>query len=232
MTIIDRSSGYAPVSARSFVNDGDEELLTTPRHKALDGSKPSLNLRWMLANSIYQSELKRGTDPNKIILTSVHTDSLYNDKMRGAMIYIPGAEYRREQEAPRDAVYGVYREGQSFSRFTSSASERRRDEALSRNFAEIVIRELQRKQIKCHDQGDPIRSVVRKSRTVSYVPAVIRNAKVPTKVLIETANINNATDRGRLSDPAWRQQFAEAYVDALKRYYGSEVQTRVAAADE
>ncbi len=232
LTMTDRSGGFSTSDVNRFTTDTDEELLTSPHHKNADGSKVSANLRWMLANSLYHSELKRGTDPNKVVFTSIHTDMLYNEKLRGAMIYIPGAQYRREQEAPRDAVYGVYQEGKNFYRFTSSASERRRDEALSRNFADTILGELRRKQIKCHDQGDPIRTKVQKTRTNAYVPAVIRNTKIPTKVLVETANLNNATDRGRLADPSWRQNFAEAYVDALKRYYGSEVQTRVAAADE
>jgi len=46
---------------------------------------------------------------------------------------------------------------------------------------------------------------------------------VPTKVLVETANLNNATDRSRLADPWWRQQFAKAYVDALKIHFDAEV---------
>jgi N-acetylmuramoyl-L-alanine amidase len=39
--------------------------------------------------------------------------------------------------------------------------------------------------------------------------------------LIETANIVNPTDRDRLADPWWRQQFAHAYVDALKRHFAA-----------
>jgi N-acetylmuramoyl-L-alanine amidase len=228
VTMVDRSSQYTASGATRFGNDTDEELLTTPRHKNSDGATVSANLRWMLVNSIYQAETRRGVDPNKIVFTSVHTDMLYNEKLRGAMIYIPGAQYRRQEEVRRDAVYAVYQEGKSYNHFTSSVSERRRDEALSRNFADAILVELAREQIKRHDQGDPVRAVVRKDRNQVYVPAVIRNTKVPTKVLVETANLNNATDRGRLADPSWRQQFAEAYVDALKRYYGSEVTTRVA----
>ncbi len=232
VTMIDRSSGFTPADVTSFANDTDEELLTSPRHKNQNGATVSANLRWMLANSIYAAEIKRGTDQNKIIFTSIHTDNIYNEKVRGAMVYIPGAQYRRQEEVRRDAVYAAYQEGKSFNRFSSTAGERRRDEALSRNFADVLIAELRVKQIKCHDQGDPVRSKVQRTRSNIFVPAVIRNTKVPTKVLIETANINSATDRGRLADPSWRQKFAEAYVDALKRYYGSHVQTRVAAADE
>jgi N-acetylmuramoyl-L-alanine amidase len=40
-------------------------------------------------------------------------------------------------------------------------------------------------------------------------------------VLIETANMTNETDCKRLADPKWRQDFAEAYVEALKIFFGS-----------
>lgn len=228
VTLVDRSSGFASTDAKRFTHDEDEELLTTPRHKNADGSAVSANLRWMLVNSIYQDEVDRGTDSKKIIFTSVHTDMLYNERLRGAMIYIPGARYRRAEEIRMDKLYAKYQEGRSFNHFTSSSEERRRDEAISRNFAEVLLDELGTKRVKRHDHGDPIRSQIRRSRTQVFVPAVLRNTKVPTKVLLESANLNNATDRQRLSDPWWRQQVALAYVDALKRYYDSELPTRVA----
>ena len=231
VTMVDRSSGYAITNKTRFSNDQDEELLTTPRHSNTDGANVSANLRWMLVNSIYDKELKRGIDSRKIIFTSIHTDSLYNKRLRGAMIYIPGAKYRRSEEVRVDALYAKYQEGRSYNRFTSSTSERRLDEALSRNFATTLLDELGRKRVKLHDSGDPIRSRIRRSRTSVFVPAVLRNTKVPTKVLLETANLKNATGRERLADPDWRQLVAVAYVDALKRYYGSGVPTKVAQTD-
>jgi len=228
VTMIDRSSGYAISNASRFSHDRDEELLTTPRHSNSDGANVSANLRWMLVNSIYEKELKRGIDSRKIVFTSIHTDSLYNERLRGAMIYIPGAQYRRSEEVRSDKVYAKYTEGRAFNRFTSTASERRRDEALSRNFAMTLLDEFGKKRIKRHDKADPIRSTIRRSRTSVFVPAVLRNTKVPTKVLVETANLKNATDRKRLADPWWRQQVAIAYVDALKKYYSSGVPTKVA----
>lgn len=231
VTVNDRSSGRSVTDAHRFRHDKDEELLTNPRHPNSDGSSVSANLRWMLVNSIYDREVARGVDKRKIVFTSIHTDSLYNYRLRGAMIYIPGAQYRRAEEVRHDKLYAKYQEGRSFNRFTSSSSERTRDEALSRNFAETILEELGRKRVKRHDQGDPIRSKIRRSRTNVFVPAVLRNTKVPTKVLVETANLKNATDRQRLADPWWRQQFARAYVDALKRYYGSDLPTRVAMGD-
>ncbi len=231
ITMKDRSSGYAISNASRFSHDRDEDLLTTPRHPNGDGANVSANLRWMLVNSIYEKELRRGIDGRKIVFTSVHTDSLYNERLRGAMIYIPGAQYRRSEEVRNDKIYIKYVEGRTFNRFTSSTSERRRDEALSRNFATILLDELGKKRIKRHDKADPIRSTIRRSRTSVFVPAVLRNTKVPTKVLLETANLKNATDRKRLADPWWRQQIAIAYVDALRRYYGSGVPAKVALTD-
>ena len=102
---------------------------------------------------------------------------------------------------------------------------------MSRNFAMTLLDEFGRKRVKRHDKTDPIRTRIRRSRTSIFVPAVLRNTKVPTKVLLETANLKNATDRKRLADPWWRQQVAIAYVDALKRYYSSSIPTRVAQTD-
>ncbi len=229
VTLLDRSQGYLPSNAKRFEADSDEDLLTSPRYPNSDNANASANLRWMLVNSMYDREVRAGVDPKKIIFTSVHTDMIYNEKIRGAMIYVPGAQYRRDSESRSDALYAKYAEGRSYNRFTSNAAERKRDEALSRNFADTFLDELGRARIKRHDNGDPIRNVVVRNRNEKWVPAVIRNTKVPTKILIETANLNNATDRERLSDPSWRQTFAEAYVDAIKRYYGSDVGTRYAS---
>jgi N-acetylmuramoyl-L-alanine amidase len=70
--------------------------------------------------------------------------------------------------------------------------------------------------LKVHDAGDPIRNVIRQSGGRAYVPAVLRNAQVPTKVLIEVANMTNPADQKHLANPEWRQWFAEAFVNALR----------------
>ena len=229
VTVRDRSSGDAVNDGTRFQNDSDEELLTSPPHRNLDGNSLSINLRWMLINSIYDREVRNGTDPDKIIFTSIHTDSLYK-RLRGMMVYVPGAQRRRPQEARSGNVYLQYAEGRGFSRFSSTASERSRDESLSRNFAEIVISEFGKHRIKRHDKGDPIRNqIVRRGRP--FLPGVLRNNDVPTKVLIETANINNSTDRKRLADPEWRELFAKAYVSALRTYFKADPPARLAQTD-
>ncbi len=219
LTVTDRSQGYAATDRTSFVHDTDEELLTTPRHRELDGDKMSLNLRWYLANSIYRSEVARGTDPKKIVFSSIHCDKLHSS-LRGAMIYVPGAAGRRDKEAPALtlASYGKYKEVGEQNYASSTAAERRRDEALSRNFAVVLMEELGKKRIKRHDRSAPIRAQIRRDGA-TFVPAVLRNTMTPTKILIETANLANAVDCTRLEDPEWRHWFAEAYVNALKTHF-------------
>ena len=166
--------------------------------------------------------MAKGTDKRNIIFTTVHCDALFNDRLRGAMVYIPGAPYRRDSERPKPyKSYERYAEVRQQREFRSTAAERRRDEALSRNFAITLLEELGKKRIRRHKEGDPIRNVIRQSGGVEYVPAVLRNNMIPTKVLVETANMTNHTDCTRLADPEWRQWFAEAYVNALKAYYRS-----------
>ena len=220
MTLRDPTQGYACVDSKRFAHDTDEYLLTTPHYPNQDG-KVSVNLRWYLANAIYRAELKKGADPRKIIFTSFHTDALFNAGMRGAMVYIPGAKYRKSSERRRGSVYSRYKEYKEQPTSSSTASERRRDEALSRNFAEDLIDALGKRRVRRHLEGDPIRNVIRQAGGVEFVPGVLRNNLIPTKVLVEMANITNATDCSRLASPEWRQMFAEAYVDALKTHYGS-----------
>lgn len=231
VTMIDRSTGHKSSDRNRFTYDQDEELLTTPRHRNDSGSDVSANLRWMLVNTIYDAERKRGVSSRNIVFTSIHTDSIFNASHRGAMIYIPGAKHRRSEEVRRDRVYAKYAEGRSHNVFASTSSERRTDEALSRNFAVLVMDELGKHRVKRHAGGNAIRSKIQRTKTKVYVPAVIRNTKVPTKILIETANLQNVQDRQRLADPWWREQFAKGYVAALKRYYNVSNGTSVAQAD-
>lgn len=220
MTVRDKRQGFEPTDKSRFTHDKCEVVLTTPPYENTD-AKISANLRWYLANAIYRDELKKGTDPRKMVFTSFHTEKLFKSSMRGAMIYIPGARYRRESEGPEGVLYAQFKESRDHRVAASTAAERRRDEALSRNFAEDIMEALGRKQIRRHLEGAWIRSQIRQDGGKVYVPAVLRNTLIPTKVLIESANMTNDTDCKHLADPQWRQGFAEAYVDALKAYFGS-----------
>lgn len=219
VTMLDPDRQYAPTDVEQFEDDNDEVVLVTPNYRN-DDAKVSVNLRWYLANSIYRQQVNGGVDPRKIIFTSIHFDALFDGRLRGTMVYIPGAAHRRDSERGGSmAVYGQYKEVQETPEAKSTASERKRDEALSRNFAVTLLDELGKARIKRHSVGDPIRNVIRQSGGKEYVPSVLRNTLIPTKVLVECANVTNPTDSKWITQPWWRQRFAEAYVTALKAYY-------------
>jgi len=223
MTLLDPDQAYKSSSNRRFEHDTDEELLTTPHYKNTDtnetDAKVSVSLRWYLSNSIYRAELKRKTDPMKIIFTSFHCDALYDGRSRGAMVYVPGAAFRSKKETHDGPTYDRYAEVREQRTFSESAADCRRDEAVSRNFAGTLLDELDKKRIRVHQEGDPIRNQIRQSGGRVYVPGVLRNNLIPTKTLVEVANLTNTSDCEKLADPAWRQSFAEAYVNALKAYF-------------
>ncbi len=220
MTLRDRSQGFTPTNATRFTHDEDEELTTTPPYNNAV-SKYSLNLRSQIAAHIYREETAAGVDPRKILFTSIHCDALFNAQLRGAMIYIPGWQYRKDEETHEPAsFYNQFAEARGHLAFRTTASDRRRDEAVSRGFAEVLMETFGKHRVRRHLESEPIRSVIRRSRTQTYLPAVLRNNPVPTKVLVEVANMTNPTDCERIADPEWRQLVAVAYVNALRDFYG------------
>jgi N-acetylmuramoyl-L-alanine amidase len=48
---------------------------------------------------------------------------------------------------------------------------------------------------------------------------VLRCNEVSVQILLEVCNINNPEDARTLTDPAFRQKIADAFVDALLSYY-------------
>ncbi|MCX5758164.1 MAG: N-acetylmuramoyl-L-alanine amidase, partial [Candidatus Hydrogenedentes bacterium] len=131
VTVKDFKRGYETSDARRFSADNNVTVLTTPHYENVD-AKISANLRWYLANSIYRAEAKKGVEPRKMVFTSFHTDALFDGRLRGAMIYLPGAKYRREREEPDGAIYERFKEAKEQRAVSASLVERRRDEALSR----------------------------------------------------------------------------------------------------
>ena len=220
MTVYCPERGHVPTDRRRFTHKTTEVLNTTPPYSNHD-ARLSVNLRWALANSIYRQEVANGVDPRKIIFTSIHVEAFFNEQLRGAMVYIPGAHLRRDREELTSDFYHQFEEVQEQPYATSTEAERQRDEALSRNFAVTLLEALGEKRIKRHDAGDPIRTQIRQDGGRTYVPGVLRNTMIPTKVLVEAANLTNPTDCERLANPQWRQWFAEAYVNALKTFYES-----------
>jgi N-acetylmuramoyl-L-alanine amidase len=186
----------------------------------IEDSRTGVNLRWYLANSVYRSAVRRSGDPEKTIFVSIHADSLH-PSVRGATIYIPGADMTGGNFGKAGATYQarrVYREG---PRVEFAHRERVKSEGLSRQLAEDVLERFRAHGLGIHPTK-PIREKIIRQRS-AWVPAVLRYNAVPAKVLVEIGNLANGEDRRLLQTRAWRQQVAEAVVEGILDYYGASV---------
>ncbi len=158
-----------------------------------------------------------GASPDKIVFVSLHADALH-PKARGTMAYIPGTYYCRGNGGKSGYVYTSHAEVREKQYVKISYKTRVRSEGLSREFAEHLIDSLSTYKVKIHSEK-PIRNhLVRRRR--AWVPAVIRHNIVPTKILVEVGNLKNREDCTLMADPEFRERFAQAFVHALKQYYG------------
>ena len=215
-TVVDKSEQYEPQDVSYFPNDTDEYVLTNPVYKN-GSSKVSANLRWYLVNSIFRKVTAEGADPDKVVFVSLHADSLYHEA-RGTMVYIPGTYYCKGNGGKSGYVYTSRSEVREKQYVRLSYKDRVRSEGLSSQFAKHLIGSLSRHGIMVHSEK-PIRNHVVRRRH-AWVPAVIRYNIVPTKVLIEVANLNNSKDSSLVGESAFREKYARAFVEALKEYYG------------
>jgi len=218
ITLKDPSQGYTPSARRTFEHDTDEYVLVTPPHNPYE-SNVSANLRWLLGNSIIRKEMNKKMSREKMIFISIHCNSL-KSSMRGMMIYIPGAQYYSGIEKVTGADYSIYKEWKEHQPKTWTLSQRIDAEARSRTFAQILLATAKKNNIAINYNGSPIRNVIRKSKSHVFVPSILRNTDIPTKVLIECVNLNNPQDLRNASDPEWRQKMAKTIADALFVYFG------------
>lgn len=199
-------------------------VLTDPPYR-LEDPTMGVNLRWYLANSLYGKLVRDGTDPSRIVFTSVHADSLH-PTVRGAMVYVPGEEYADLARGRRGGEYARFREVQRATPGRHEGGERRRDEGLSRELAGLLLLAFEQRGLPTHEQK-PIRgSVFRNGR--EWLPAVLRANQIPARVLLEVCNLNHEADNELLQAPAFREAVAESYVAALLAYYGNGSRTLVA----
>lgn len=192
-------------------------VLTDPPYR-IEDSRVSAHLRWYLANSHYRAALAKSGDPAKTLFLSIHADSLHSS-VRGATVYIPGASMIGGEFGKSGTVYASRREVRERPRVRYSAEERLRSEGLSRQLAERLLDEFRLRDLAIHPSKPVREKIIRKRR--SYVPAVLRYNAVPAKALLEVCNLANREDRGLLQTRAFRQQVAEAVVDGILAYYGS-----------
>ncbi|MDX1502113.1 MAG: N-acetylmuramoyl-L-alanine amidase, partial [Thermoanaerobaculia bacterium] len=193
-------------------------VLTDPAYPIAD-SKVGLHLRWYLANSVFRRAVARGGEPERVVFLSVHADSLH-PSLRGAMVYIPGALYRKGSFGKSGAVYASRREVREEPRVSFSSRELARSEGLSRELAARVLDAFAAGGLEVHREK-PIREKVIRQRR-AWVPAVLRFNAVPAAVLVEVCNLANTEDRKLLQTRAFRERVAQALVDGLVSYYDVE----------
>jgi N-acetylmuramoyl-L-alanine amidase len=198
----------------------DEVVLTTPRYE-LDDSVVGVNLRWYLANAIFARAMKSGMAKERVVFLSIHADSLH-PSIRGAMAYIPGAQYVTGSYEKRQDVYLARAEVREHPLVKHSEEESLEAEGLSRDLAQSIIDSFDERGLKVHP-FNPVRdNVVRDDR--EWVPAVIRYNLVPTRALLEICNLGNKRDRALLKTQKWREDTAQAIYRGIVSFYTDQAQ--------
>ncbi len=218
-TILDPSSNYDVMDVTLFKRDKDEQLNTTPPYPLSDGraTTDGVNLRWMMANSVYQDLTGVGADPDKILFASFHADALHHS-IRGSMVYVPDARHVPLQVSPPSALTR-FKESAGNS-FSVSHKNQQRAQARSTQFASHFVKASRDVDVRVHDEK-PIRSLIIRDPRRPFVPAILRYNRVPARVLIEICNISNPNDQNLLKRPDFRQKVADAFVTAVLRTYGN-----------
>lgn len=197
---------------------GAAEILTTPPF-ANDGETPtavSVHLRWVLANDLFTAFAKKKGDPRKTLFISFHADSLH-PSARGSMVYVPGATLVPHRfTLPGSRMVRVAEVKRSAS-VAFATKEKLQGEARSRQFAELLLKALQKQRIPVHSNR-PIRNVIHRDGK-KWIPAVVRYNLAATKVLVEVANLTNDHDVENLADAEFRERYAVAVVNAIRSYY-------------
>jgi N-acetylmuramoyl-L-alanine amidase len=194
----DNKSRFTVVPSDRLPQHRRHSLLTEPP-QALGDPQAGVNMRWKMANQNMAELRRKGVPPENVVFLSIHADALH-PSVRGTTIYIPGAAYCK----------------------ASSRQEAVRAEALSKALAEETIDALYRAGVPIHPY-QPIRNRIIRTRSY-WLPAVLKMNHVPTKMLVEVANLNNPKDREAVATQAFRQTFAESLVEALVAFYAAKEQ--------
>ncbi len=224
LIVHDTESGCRISDKESLVRNRKEVITSTPPFRIDSRSRTTaaVHMRWMVANRLFDRLTRREkVPPEKLVFLSLHADSLHRS-VRGAMVYVPGARYRRASFSVRKRTFGRYEEyppqGVRFTR-----RERLRDEKISTRLGEQILEGFRRQKLLVH-KDRPLRThIVRKLRRrrppSRFVPVVLAANKVPAKALVELVNLNNRQDARTLRDPRARERMARAIVDSLKAFY-------------
>ncbi|HYO75336.1 MAG TPA: N-acetylmuramoyl-L-alanine amidase, partial [Thermoanaerobaculia bacterium] len=139
--------------------------------------------------------------------------------LRGAMAYIPGANYVTGSFRKKGDIYLTRAEVREQPSVTISRDESLVAEGLSRDLAQSIMSAFASKSLKVHPFAPVRDNVIRNGK--EWVPAVIRHNLVPTRMLFEVCNLGNAKDRELIRTKKYRQQVAEAMYQGIVDFYAT-----------
>ncbi len=219
LTLEDAEDGCRPSVGDRLQPKGGGTLKTDPPFTAREqGETPvAVNLRWYLANSVLRKAVGSGKDPDRVVFLSLHADSRHAS-LRGLMVYVPGARYRRGALGERSDTYLRFREVREEPLVRFSKRQLLRSEAVSRRLASCVVDSFRREDLPVQP-FEPVRDrVIRGRRT--WLPAVLRGNAVPAKVLVEMVNLSNGQDAAVLAAASQRDRLSRALERSLLAYFG------------
>jgi N-acetylmuramoyl-L-alanine amidase len=218
-TIMDDTLGYKPRSEKILISNKEQEkILTSPPYN-IDDPTAALKLRTFLANYYLDTNSKKNDTDEKFIFTSFHADSLH-PTAHGVMVYIPGADYYNPNYNCDNAFYLSRKEvkGRNFIKMTRQ--EQLKAQGFSQTFANDIVKKCLSLSVKMHSV-QPVREYIVRSGKI-WVPFVLKYCKIPTRVLIEVANMKSSSDCQLLQSWEYRQKIAQMYVEAVKDYFKTE----------
>jgi N-acetylmuramoyl-L-alanine amidase len=220
MTLVDEKTGCTPSEDSQLKVNRQGTIQTHPPFLAREKgeAKIGVNLRWFLANSAYRKAVRDGTDGDRVVFISIHADARH-PSLRGTMVYVPGAKYRRSTYSRTTPTYTKYAEVREKPTVRFSHKSRIRSEAVSTELAEALLDGFRAEKLTVPKEK-PIRNRIVRSRRKSFVPAVLGGNEVPAKVLVEVANMTNPKDAKVLATSDGRERMARALARGLFGYFG------------
>jgi hypothetical protein len=183
---------------------------TPPCDLNREHTRTAVNLRWMLANSIYRQVLEREGPSPLVTFVSIHVDA--RETGPGAAVFLPPSSPADPDIQSRRPYMRYIEGGQHFRLEPTEASGNH--QRTSSVLARMLLRSLRGRGIDL-DDSDPVR---RFSADEGEVPAVLDYNRIPARVLIEIGNMRHLSDQKRLIDSDYRQRIAEAIAEALFEY--------------
>jgi N-acetylmuramoyl-L-alanine amidase len=209
-TVSDTGSPPRPQDQDRLPNRRTQRLLVDPPYDLADSSV-GVHLRWVLSNAILARLQAEKVEPERVVFLSVHADSLH-PAVRGLMVYVPARSLRPARLSPPPGLPDC-RELRAARRASLSPTFRARSEALSGQLGQAIVKSAERFDLPVH-RYEPVRSAIIRGRS-RFVPAVLRYSQVPTAVLVEICNLNNAEDRSLLLTWKFREKLALAIAAGL-----------------